>query len=106
MIFLKNLSEFEISTLIKKGGMLLYSLNWKRYQEPGFADRFLVLKTRKQNHSINRRVTLHNINIQVHLQKMVDTTKMWRDRQYWAYIPPKGGSVKKCKESKINAKNT
>ena len=89
MIHLKSLSEFEISTLIKKGGMLIYSLNWKRYQEPGFADRFLVLKTRKQNHSINRRVTLHNINIQVQLQKMVDTTKMWRNRQYWAYIPPK-----------------
>ena len=97
MIFLKNLSEFEISTLIKKGGMLIYSLNWKRYQEPGFADRFLVLKTRKQNHSINRRVTLHNINIQTQskalsqafLQKMVDTTRLWRKRQYWAYIPPK-----------------
>jgi len=89
MIFLKNLSEFEISTLFKKGGMLIYSLNWKRYQEKGFSDRFLVLKTRKQNHSINRRVTLHNLNIQVHLQKVVDNTKIWRNRQYWAYIPPK-----------------
>ena len=89
MLFLKNMSEFDITHLIKKGGMLLYSLNWERYQEKGFADRFLVLKTRKQNHMLNRRVTLHNINIQVHLQKVVDTTKIWRNRQYWAYIPPK-----------------
>ena len=87
MIHLKSLSEFEISTLIKKGGMLLYSLNWKRYQETGFADRFLVLKTRKQNHSINRRVTGYNIRI--HSEKELNTTKLWRNRQYWAYIPPK-----------------
>jgi hypothetical protein len=103
MIFLKNLSEFEVSTLIKKGGMLLYSLNWKRYQEPGYADRFLVLKTRKQNHSINRRVT--TINVRNGSKSDKETTLIWRNSQYWAYIAPKGTNVKKCKESKINAKN-
>jgi len=104
MIFLKNLSEFEISHLVKKGGMLLYSLNWKRYQEPGFADRFLVLKTRKQNHSINRSVT--TINVRNGNKGGKETTLIWRNRQYWAYIAPKGVNVKKCKESKISAKNT
>jgi|7_EtaG_2_1085326.scaffolds.fasta_scaffold64676_1 hypothetical protein len=87
VIFLKNLSEFDIAHLIKKGGLLLYSLNWERYQEHNFADRFLVLKTRKQNHSINRRVTGYNIRI--HSEKELNTTKIWRNRQYWAYIPPK-----------------
>ena len=87
MIHLKNLSEFDITHLIKKGGMLVYSLNWKRYREPGFADRFLVLKTRKQNHMLNRRVTAHNIRI--HQEKMLNTTTIWHKRKYWAYIPPK-----------------
>ena len=87
MIHLKDLSEFDISTLIKKGGMLLYSLNWKRYREPHFADRFLVLKTRKQNHSINRRVT--TINVRNGYKSDKETTLIWRNRQYWAYIPPK-----------------
>jgi len=86
MIHLKDLSEFDISTLIKKGGMLIYALNWKRYQEPLFADRYLVLKTRKQNHSINRRVT--TINVRTGNKSDKETTLLWRNRYNWAYIPP------------------
>ena len=87
MILLRDQSEFDISHLIKKGGLLIYSLNWERYQEPGFSDRFLVIKTRKYNHSINRRVTGYNIRI--HFEKELNTTDIWRKRNCWAYIPPK-----------------
>jgi hypothetical protein len=87
MIHLKDLSEFDVAHLIKKGGMLIYSLNWKRYQEHNFADRFLVLKTRKQNHMLNRRVSAYNLRI--HSKKELNTTLLWQWRQYWAYIPPK-----------------
>ena len=86
MIQLTKLSEIAIANLIKKGGMLVYSLSWKRYQEPGCSERFLVLKTRKKNYTFDRRVTLYNINIQNTVTE--NTAQIWRTRCRWAYIPP------------------
>ena len=98
MILLKNLSQLEIGHLLKKGGMLLYSLNWEKYKQPGYADRFLIVKTRKQNHSINYRVT--TINVRTGNKGDKQTTHIWGNRDCWAYIAPKVTNVNKCKDGK------
>ena len=88
MIWLKKLTELEVSNLIKKGGLLIYCYHWDRYQEADWSDRFLVLKTRKQNHSINR--TVATLNLRNGYKSQKETTLLWRNGEHWAYIPVKG----------------
>jgi len=78
MIHLKGLSEVDIFHLIKKGGLLIYS-------QHNCADPFLVLKTLKKNHSFNHKVFTYDL--RTHSKKELNTVTLWRNRQYWAYIP-------------------
>ena len=87
MIELKDMPEFELTHLIKKGGMLIFKPSGERY---------LVIKTRKRNHMLQRKLTIYSLKTQQTtsvgnntFQDDCTTDKIWRYRNKWAYIPPK-----------------
>jgi|TARA_Y100000310_G_scaffold307077_1_gene348871 predicted NAD/FAD-dependent oxidoreductase len=83
MIYLKDMSEFDITHLVQKGGMLIHNNDWSM---PKWASRYLITKKRKQTHMLNHSLKLFDI------KEMKEddwsTTKLWRKRHFWAYIPP------------------
>tara|TARA_R110001583_G_scaffold189716_1_gene353437 strand:+ start:64 stop:318 length:255 start_codon:yes stop_codon:yes gene_type:complete len=79
MIELKDMPEFELTHLIKKGGMLIFKPSGERY---------LVIKTRKRNHMLQRKLTIYSLKTQEVALADCSTDKIWRYRNKWAYIPP------------------